>query len=62
MKNIAVPASGGGANLQALIGAEKRGGIKDGKIMCVNAFAPKRAKKLLTHTLFDHRFEKGLLL
>ncbi len=50
MKNIAVLVSGGGTNLQALIDAEKRGDIKNGKITCVisskkDAFAIERAKK-----------------
>lgn len=47
--NIAVLVSGGGTNLQALIDAEKRGEIKNGKITCVvssnpNAYALERAK------------------
>ena len=50
MKNIVVLVSGGGTNLQALIDAEKRGDIKNGKITCVisskaDAFAIERAKK-----------------
>ena len=49
MKNIVVLVSGGGTNLQALIDAEKRGGIKGGKITCViaskpDAYALERAK------------------
>lgn len=49
MINIAVLVSGGGTNLQALIDAEKRGEIKNGKITCVissnpNAYALERAK------------------
>lgn len=49
MKNIVVLVSGGGTNLQALIDAEKRGEIKDGKITCVisskaDAFALERAR------------------
>jgi phosphoribosylglycinamide formyltransferase-1 len=32
MKNIAVLVSGGGTNLQALIDAQNRGEIKNGKI------------------------------
>ena len=48
MKNIAVLVSGGGTNLQALIDAEKRGDIKNGKITCVisskaDAYALERA-------------------
>ncbi len=50
MMNIAVFVSGGGTNLQALIDAESRGEIKDGKITFVlasnsNAYAIERAKK-----------------
>ncbi len=49
MKNIAVLVSGGGTNLQALIDAQNRGEIKNGKIACVissnpNAYALERAK------------------
>ena len=49
MINIAVLVSGGGTNLQALIDAEKRGEIKNGKITCVissnpDAYALERAK------------------
>ncbi len=48
MKNICVLVSGGGTNLQALIDAEKRGEIKNGRITCVisskaDAYALKRA-------------------
>lgn len=50
MKNIAVFVSGGGTNLQALIDAQGRGEIKNGKITFVlssneNAYALKRAEK-----------------
>ena len=50
MKNICVLVSGGGTNLQALIDAEKRGDIKNGKITCVisskaDAYALERAKQ-----------------
>lgn len=50
MMNIAVFVSGGGTNLQALIDAEERGEIKNGKITFVlasneNAYALERAKK-----------------
>lgn len=50
MMNIAVFVSGGGTNLQALIDAESRGEIKNGKITFVlasndGAFALERAKK-----------------
>ena len=49
MKNIVVLVSGGGTNLQALIDAENRGEIKNGKITCVisskdGAYAIERAK------------------
>lgn len=49
MKNIAVLVSGGGTNLQALIDAQNRGELKNGKITCVissnpNAYALERAK------------------
>ncbi len=49
MMNIAVFVSGGGTNLQALIDAESRGEIKNGKITFVlasneNAYALERAK------------------
>lgn len=48
--NIAVLVSGGGTNLQALIDAEKRGEIKNGKITLViaskpDAYALERAKQ-----------------
>ncbi|MCI7210767.1 MAG: phosphoribosylglycinamide formyltransferase [Ruminococcus bromii] len=48
MKNIVVLVSGGGTNLQALIDAQNRGEIKNGKIACVissnpNAYALERA-------------------
>ena len=50
MLNIAVFVSGGGTNLQALIDAQDRGEIKNGKITFVlasneNAYAHERAKK-----------------
>lgn len=49
MMNIAVLVSGGGTNLQALIDAQARGEIQDGKITCVissnpDAYALERAK------------------
>ena len=49
MKNIVVLVSGGGTNLQALIDAQNRGKIKNGKITCVissnpNAYALTRAQ------------------
>lgn len=48
--NIVVLVSGGGTNLQALIDAQKRGKIKNGKITCVisskpGAYALERAEK-----------------
>lgn len=50
MKNIAVLVSGGGTNLQALIDAQNKGEIINGKIACVissrdNVYALERAKK-----------------
>ncbi len=50
MKKIAVLVSGGGTNLQALIDAEKRGEIKNGRITCViaskaDAYALERARQ-----------------
>ncbi|MEM1483390.1 phosphoribosylglycinamide formyltransferase [Oscillospiraceae bacterium PP1C4] len=50
LKNIVVLVSGGGTNLQALIDAQQRGEIKNGKISCVissspNAYALERAAK-----------------
>lgn len=50
IKNIVVLVSGGGTNLQALIDAQERGEIKNGKITCVisskeGAYALERAKK-----------------
>ena len=49
MKNIVVLVSGGGTNLQALIDAQNRGEIAEGKITCVissnpNAYALTRAQ------------------
>ena len=49
MKNIVVLVSGGGTNLQALIDAEKRGELGQGRITCVisskaDAYALERAK------------------
>lgn len=50
MKNIIVLVSGGGTNLQALINAQERGEIRNGKITCVissnpDAYALQRAEK-----------------
>ncbi len=50
MKNIVVLVSGSGTNLQALIDAQKRGDIPNGRITCVissnpNAYALHRAKE-----------------
>ena len=57
-KNIVVLASGGGTNLQALIDAQKRGELGNGKITCViaskaDAYALTRAKEngIKTRTL-----------
>lgn len=58
MTNIVVLVSGGGTNLQALIDAQNRGEIKQGRISCViasraDAYALERAKKagISTHVL-----------
>ena len=58
MKNIVVLVSGGGTNLQALIDAEKRGELGNGKITCVisskaDAYALTRAENngIKTRTL-----------
>ncbi len=63
MKNIVVLVSGGGTNLQALIDAEHRGEIPNGKITCVisskaNAYALERAKQnhIPTHVLVRKDF------
>lgn len=50
MKNIVVLVSGGGTNLQALIDAEERGDIQNGRISCVisskeGAYALERAQQ-----------------
>lgn len=50
MKNIVVLVSGGGTNLQALLNAQDRGEIKNGRITCVissnpDAYALTRAEK-----------------
>ena len=62
-KRIAVLVSGGGTNLQALIDAEKRGELGNGKITCVisskaDAFALKRAENngIKTRTLIRKDF------
>ena len=63
MKNIAVLVSGGGTNLQALIDAQNRGEIKNGKISLVvssnpNAYALERAKNRLSANVnFDLTLE-----
>jgi phosphoribosylglycinamide formyltransferase 1 len=64
MKNIAVLASGGGSNLQALIDAIESGYIKNAKIKCVisnnkNAYALERAKKHKIETVFLDKSEKS---
>ena len=56
MKNITVLVSGGGTNLQALIDAQKRGGLGNGNISCVisskpDAYALKRAKDNFIKTI-----------
>lgn len=63
MKNIVVLVSGGGTNLQALIDAEHRGEIPNGKITCVisskaDAYALERAKQnnIKTRTLIRKDF------
>lgn len=62
-KNIVVLVSGGGTNLQALIDAEGRGELGNGKITCViaskaDAFALERAKKagINTRTLIRKEY------
>ena len=50
MKNIVVLVSGGGTNLQALIDAQQRGEIENGRITCVisskeGAYALERARR-----------------
>lgn len=72
--NIAVFVSGGGTNLQALIDAEDRGEIKNGKIVFVlasneNAYALERAKKagiesaIVSRKAFDSKeaYDKAIL-
>lgn len=64
MMNIAVFVSGGGTNLQALIDAEKRGEIKNGKITFVlasneNAYALERAKAAGIETAVVNRKAYG---
>lgn len=74
MTNIAVFVSGGGTNLQALIDAEDRGEIKNGKIVFVlasneNAYALERAKKagiesaVVSRKAFDSKeaYDKAIL-
>lgn len=67
MKNIIVLVSGGGTNLQALIDAQERGEIQNGKITCVissnpEAYALKRAEmhqiktKILPRKEFPNNF------
>lgn len=64
MMNIAVFVSGGGTNLQALIDAQDRGEIKNGKITFVlasneNAYALKRAEKAGIESCVVSRREYG---
>ena len=74
MLNIAVFVSGGGTNLQALIDAQDRGEIKNGKITFVlasneNAYALERAKKagiestVVNRKAYDTKadYDKGVL-
>lgn len=63
IKNIVVLVSGGGTNLQALIDAEKRGELGNGKITCViaskaDAFALTRAENngIKTRTLIRKEY------
>ena len=63
-KNIVVLASGGGTNLQALIDAEKRGELGNGKITCViasnaDAYALVRAEQnnIKTRTLIRKDYD-----
>lgn len=62
MKKIVVLVSGGGTNLQALIDAQSRGEIKDGRISCVisskeGAYALERAEKANIPTVVIPRKE-----
>ncbi len=62
MKNIVVLVSGGGTNLQALIDAQSRGEIKDGRISCVisskvGAYALERTEKANIPTVVIPRKE-----
>lgn len=64
MMNIAVLVSGGGTNLQALIDAQNRGEIKNGKITCViaskpDAYALERAEKngIATHVIARKEYD-----
>lgn len=63
MKNIVVLVSGGGTNLQALIDAQNKGNIHNGKITCVissnpDAYALKRAEnnQIKTYVLTRKEF------
>lgn len=65
MKKIAVLVSGGGTNLQALIDAQERGEIKNGKIVCVissnpDAYALTRAENnnIQTEVIRRKEYEK----
>lgn len=62
--NIAVLVSGGGTNLQALIGAQEKGIIKSGEIKLVisnriNAYALKRAEKAGIRAEYVSRYKLG---
>lgn len=66
MLNITVLVSGGGTNLQALLDAQHRGEIHNGRISCVisskpDAYALERAKKagIATEIILRREFETG---
>ncbi len=66
MLNITVLVSGGGTNLQALLDAQHRGEIHNGRISCVisskpDAYALERAKKagIATEVILRREFETG---
>ena len=66
-KNIVVLVSGGGTNLQALIDAQNRGELGNGKITCVissksDAYALTRAENngIKTRTLIRKDFKETL--
>ena len=66
MLNITVLVSGGGTNLQALLDAQHRGEIHNGRISCVisskpDAYSLERAKKagIATEVILRREFETG---